>query len=199
MPGAKAKAAHVFERQATDWYQEPEWVSRRLFEVEDFEGPILDPCCGAGRVLASARACGLETYGSDIVDRRPMLCSFRIIDFLKVHPEDVMNWNWMRRSPSIVGNPPFRQFREFTERALSLATHKVAFIWPLARLPAAGAWLGATPLARVYCLTPRPSMPSGEHIQAGGKVGGGTVDFAFLVWAKQHKGPPTIHWLHRDK
>src|SRR5215831_7367744 len=70
-------------------------------------------------------------------------------------------------------------------------------IWLTRRLNAAR-WLAETPLARVYLLTPRPSMPPGQVILAGEKPGGGTQDFCWLVFDHAYKGPPALHWLHRD-
>jgi hypothetical protein len=71
-------------------------------------------------------------------------------------------------------------------------------IWLTRRLNAAR-WLSHTPLARIYLLTPRPSMPPGHVILAGEKPGGGSQDFCWLVWSRHHIGPPKLHWLHRDK
>jgi hypothetical protein len=71
-------------------------------------------------------------------------------------------------------------------------------IWLTRRLNAAR-WLANTPLARIYLLTPRPSMPPGEVILRGEKPGGGTQDFCWLVFSHRHKGPPTVQWLYRDR
>jgi len=59
-------------------------------------------------------------------------------------------------------------------------------------------WLADTPLARVYLLTPRPSMPPGQVIEAGEKPEGGKQDFVWLVWRRGYVGPPELRWLHRD-
>jgi hypothetical protein len=54
---------------------------------------------------------------------------------------------------------------------LELVPGKIAMIWLARRLNAAR-WLQDTPLARVYLLTPRPSMPPGHVILAGrGRLG----------------------------
>jgi len=69
---------------------------------------------------------------------------------------------------------------------------------PTARLNAAR-WLENTPLQRIWLLTPRPSMPPGQHILDGGKVGGGKSDYCWLVWEHGYSGLPEIRWLHREK
>ena len=80
----KQLKAHVWAKEKNGHYVEPSWVSRRLFEVEDFKGPIWDPACGWGTIVAEARAAGLEAYGSDIVDRikRPLRKDFSKWDFI---------------------------------------------------------------------------------------------------------------------
>lgn len=187
----RAEASHIFEREENDWYAEPRWIGHRLFEVEHFDGLVCDPCCGLGNMLAGAEAAGLPTEGYDLIDRgAPQLEATR--DFLASTDH----------FPNIVGNPPFDLGKEFALHALSLAERKVAFVFPLRRLPAAWKWLKATPLYRVWLLCPRPSMPPGQEylrLQALGKApSGGKQDFVFLIWLKGYEGAPTIADLHRD-
>ncbi len=99
---------------------------------------------------------------------------------------------------NIVTNPPFDNARQFALHALKLVARKVAIIFPTARLNAAK-WLNATPLARIWFLTPRPSMPPGHVIAAGEKPGGGKTDFVWLVFDRGHNGNPTFGWLHRER
>ena len=208
---AKPRFAHVFERDDDDWYVEEKWCSDRLFEEERFGGTILDPCCGAGRILYAARTNGLRAIGSDIVDRRAHAAqlglhdlwktmprdNFRLFDFLAPQPEETLEW--CRQATSIVTNPPFSKIKKMAKMALAMnGIAKIALLVPLRRLPAA-TWLEAMPLARVWLLTPRPSMPTGEHILAGGRVGGGTQDFCWLVFRRGcDQKLPLINWLHRD-
>lgn len=182
----RAENSHIWQREEHEHYVEPEWCSKRLFEVEPFVQEIWDPCCGFGRVVESARAAHHAAIGTDIVDRgyKNLL---RVEDFLTSE----------HRRPNIVGNPPFDIFKEFALKALQATTGKVALIWLVRTLPAAR-WLQDTPLARVLMLTPRPSMPPGHVITAGEKPGGGKQDFCWLVWDKAQVGPAQVGWLHRD-
>jgi hypothetical protein len=182
----RAENSHIWAREEHEHYVEPEWCSRRLFHVEQFKGRITDPCCGFGRIPEAAKAAGhYPVRAFDIVDRGYPRCEIR--DFLASGDTE----------ENIVGNPPFDDFRAWAEHALRAATSKVALIWLVRTLPAAR-WLQDTPLARIWWLTPRPSMPPGHVITAGEKPGGGKQDFCWLVWDKQHSGPPTMGWLHRD-
>lgn len=182
----KERKSHIFDRPKFEHYVEPNWVDERLFEVEDFSWPIWDPSCGWGRIgdAASARAGGC--ISTDMIHRGYGTGG---IDFLKTKK--------MRGSSrSIVCNPPFDLMREFAEHAIELGAEKIAMIALIRRLPAAR-WLEETPLARVWLMTPRPSMPTGTHIREGGKVGGGTQDFCWLIWDQKHIGGPRLEWLRR--
>lgn len=219
----KEIAAHKFDRDENDHYCEPHWVDDRLFQVEKFQGPILDPCAGWCRIPAAAREAGYKVIGSDIVDRRGSSPgwtdflfdgSFRVYDFLALGNDEIFNW-W-RQANSIIANPPFDLFEDFVGRALAMmfkfreGGDKVAFIWQTRRLNAAH-WLRAMPLRRIWYLTPRPSMPTGEFILAAGrgkvdpktgeklKIGGGTQDYCWLIFENGFVGEPSFGWLHRDE
>lgn len=179
--------AHIWAREQHEHYVEPEWCSKRLFEVESFKGVTYDPCCGFGRIAENLLASGHQMMASDIVDRGYPPYGHVPTDFLQC-TTPVEN---------VVCNPPFDVFRRFAEHALTVASCKVAMIWLVPRLNAAR-WLQGTPLARVYLLTPRPSMPPGHTITAGQKPGGGTQDFCWLVWDKAHDGAPELRWLQRE-
>lgn len=184
--------AHSWQREAQEHYVEPFWCSERLFAEEKFEGPVWDPCCGFGRIPMSAFKHGLVGVGTDILDRG--YCDFAgRRDFLTTDGRDLGAGDF-----DIACNPPFNIAGRFARHALGLhGVRKVAMIFPTARLNAAH-WLRETPLARIWLLTPRPSMPPGHTITAGQKPGGGKMDFCWLVWVIGHTGNPEVRWLHRD-
>jgi hypothetical protein len=183
----KALAAHVWDREEHEHYVEPQWCSRRLFDVEPFVQEVWDPACGFGRIAESARGAGHAVLATDIVDRK--------------YPRAGATRNFLSETEplaNIVTNPPFDIFEDFANHALKLARNKVAMIWLVRRLPAAR-WLKRTPLVRVWWLTPRPSMPPGHTITAGQKPGGGTQDFCWLVWEQGREYAGASDWLHRDQ
>jgi hypothetical protein len=179
--------AKIWNREANEHYVEPFWCSERLFVEEKFEGGIWDPCCGFGRIPESAKAAGHYAVGTDLIDRgyRGLAGKY---DFMSTERMFAQN---------IVCNPPFNIAPLFARRALAIGAEKVAMIFPPARLNAAH-WLHGTPLARVWLMTPRPSMPPGHTITAGEKPGGGKMDFCWLVWTKYRVGPADLCWLRRD-
>lgn len=182
------KNAHLWARHPEDWYVEPFWVSQRLFEVESFVGGIIDPSCGSGRIVYAAANFGYSAFGADIVSRSGA-CSH------------VADFRMCKHAHNIVSNPPFGVADEFARHMLQISEHKVALLLPTKWMNSAkrGAWLETTPLATVWLLAPRPSMPPGPVIEAGEKPGNGTVDYCWMVWDKTHTGAPVIRWLRRDK
>lgn len=196
----RKRDSHIFDRDKLDHYVEPGYVSKRLFDVESFrpthlqsEPVILDPCCGWGRIPTAAIEAGYQVLASDIAAR--WACDWAyVLDFFDPKAE-----YFFRTAQSVVTNPPFDRIEEVARRACELASYKVALICPLRRLPAAK-WLRDLPLKKIWVMTPRPSMPSGEHIRAGGRIGGGTQDFVWLIFEKGcDHGCPEMDWLHRDK
>jgi len=183
-------AAHVWRKESNGFYVEPEWCSKRLFQAETFTNSIWDPCCGVGHIAESAHRAGYEVFASDIVDRGYQHFN-GCLDFLQCERP---------RGANYVFNPPFDHVEAFVRHALSMIRTKkgkIATIFLQRRLNAAH-WLAELPLARVYLLTPRPSMPPGQVIAAGEKPKGGNQDFCWLVFCHQQKGPPELRWLHRD-
>jgi hypothetical protein len=187
----REKLAHIHERETNDHYVEPFEASWRLFEAEQFYGTIYDPACGWGRIVQTARGFGCPAVGTDLVRRTPdkMLCNAAPIDFLHM-----LRLPW-RNVGAIVCNPPFKQIRQFCEHAVSFDVPYVAMLAELRRLPASGAWLEKLPLKTIWIMTPRPSIPTGEFIKNGGKVGGGSIDFVWLVMEKGYTGRPETRWL----
>lgn len=188
-PAKRERKSHVWVREPLDYYIEPEWVSERLFAVERFEGGVVDPACGSGRIVRAAQAAGLSAWGCDIADRGALTHGIAR-DFLEATAPQA----------NIASNPPFRKAREFIAHALRLSAGKTAMLLPVqwALGDARARWLATTPLLRVLMLTPRPSMPPGAVIEAGGKAGGGTTDFAWFIWLRGFDGRPELGWLHRD-
>jgi hypothetical protein len=186
----RKRESHLWARHEEDWYCEPSWVSERLFQLERFDGRIWDPACGGGNIVESAEKWGLDAVGSDKVDRANG--RFEVKDFLE---PGTSAWR-----PNIVSNPPFGIAEKFVARALNVATCKVAMLLPSKWIQGdkRSRWLETTPFYRVWFITPRPSMPPGEVLAAGGKPGNGTTDYAWFVWLKGFDGDATVGWLRKN-
>lgn len=164
------------------FYQEPSWLVDALLDVEDFSAGVWDPCCGEGTIPKACQARGIHAVGSDVCDR---------------------GYGWQQdffentHSPAdchILSNPDYSKMREFVDHALTFTRGKVcvlarlAFLESQARRP----WFIASPLARVWVSSRRPSMPPGGK---GIVAKGGSIAFAWFVFQHGHIGAPTIGWL----
>lgn len=185
---AKLRNSHIFEKHRDEFYIEPTWTSERLLQVEKFEGSIYDPACGAGRIVMAAKDAGYVAYGTDIVRRSAVATG--VWDFLD---NNLLQDN-------IICNPPFGEAHKFLDHALTVTRRKIAFLLPTVWMNGAktGKRLETTPLARVYLLSPRPSMPPGDLVLAGFEPSNGRVDFAWYLWEIGYTGEPHIRWLRRN-
>ncbi|KAB0269010.1 hypothetical protein [Microvirga brassicacearum] len=195
------KNAHIFERDELDWYVEPEASTRALLAAEGFFGDgIYDPCCGGGNIVRAALAEGYgDSVGTDIVRRVPVDTSWFLgeSDFLKADPAFAP-----ARYRSVMMNPPFfrgKGTEAFIRRGLELCSGKLAVFTDLKFLAGSGRanslWAEHPP-TRVWMITPRPSCPPGEWLEAGNKAGGGTADWIWLVFDQTApRTATTFHWL----
>lgn len=182
-------------RSTNEYYRDPPEATEALLRAERFSGLSWDPACGVGTIPMAMVAAGLECMGSDIVDRGygsdPRY--YGPGNFLDAQVEN-------SGCDNIISNPPFNLARQFVDKALSIATHKVAMLLPLTFLEGAARarWLETTPLARVHAFSWRISMPPGELLTSG-KVSptGGKKAFAWFVWEHGWKGPAQVRHLHR--
>lgn len=203
----KARESHVWERDELNFYVEPRWVTRRLVEVEGFNGTAADPCCGGGNLILGAQEAGLMVQPFDIVDRGFLGQTITVADFFA---EDPPHGRWP--VDNIISNPPYgvavkepgkrdRIEERFIELALQRARSKVAVFlrsnWDNGEKRQV--WLSGLPLYRVYKVSPRPSCPPGRHYYANsGKLGQGIDDYAWYVFLNGFRGHPTVHYLRRD-
>lgn len=177
------------EREALDWYVEPEWAVDALFDAEKFEGLIYDPACGGGTIPTVANRRMFEAHGSDIVDRGCFFAPRKSWDYLE-------RGSSIPRPDNIVCNPPFAHAEAFIRLGLRTVQRKACYLLRLSFLEGRKrrALFVTTPIARVHVFSARVSMPPGGQ---GIKAQGGAVAFAWFVWDTAHPvgQGPTINWL----
>jgi hypothetical protein len=164
-----------------DFYPTPEWGTRALLRHVQFDGPILEPCCGDGAMAEVLKETGQPVTGSDIVDRG----YGSVQDFLDIREPHA----------NIVTNPPFNVAESLLEHALSLASQKVCFLLRTAFLESRrrySAFYKTTPPTKVLVFAERLSMyPKGHDVN-----GGGTTSYAWFVWDKLADSNVTaIEWI----
>lgn len=195
-----SKQAHVWARDPLDFYVEPEDCTDALLTVERFVGQILDPCCGQGNILRACARAAYDTTGLDMEDRGAPGHLFQgVWDFLQHEP-------WGEPADNIVMNPPFgggKLAEAFIRHALTFTSGKVcAFVDKrfLTGDKRAEGLFADHPPTRVWIITPRPSCPPGAYLAAGGKAGGGTADYCWLVYDLTAPATgTTLGWLRRPK
>lgn len=176
-----------------DFFQEPTWATDLLLDRIAFEGEILDPSAGEGRIVQTCARRGYPSWGSDIVPRAPGIAGN--VDFLD--PD-----SYSRKAvDNIIMNPPYYRGDgtiAFIDRALEVAARKVAAITPIPFLASQKryACFKRWPVTHVLILSSRPSMPPGGR---GIKEQSGKEDYCWIVFERGHTGPAEIDWLIRPK
>ena len=187
MARSGAKSAETYDRQAEDWYVEPEWCTELLLDAVDFEGSIHDPACGQGNITKVCDARGMTSFGTDIVDRAGLFFN-GMIDF-STEPR-----SWAR---NIITNPPYKLAEKFIRHGLRIVPRKTAVLTRLEFLASQqrNALFTEHPPTKILVLSRRPSMPPGELYDPDKEARGGTLDYCWIVWDKQSDAPTTVEWL----
>lgn len=166
-------------RSKADFYQTPYALTRRLLEVEKFEGRILEPSCGAGAITAILKEAGYKdiTAYDLMLDGKDFLAETRKFD-------------------AIVTNPPFSLAKEFILKACEVAP-RFAFLLPLSYLQGQARyneiWSASEILEKIYIFTRYPLLSA--QIRPDGKYETAMMAYAWYIFDTRHKGAATIHWL----
>ena len=171
------------DRERDDFYPTPVAGIRALLDVEKFTGTIWEPACGDGAISRVLESAGHSVISTDLIDRG---YGTPHVDFLL---------DYQTRAANVITNPPFKHAEDFARHAVGLATGKVALLCRLAWLEGLQRRLmfTTTPLARVWVFSRRLKMQRGR--QATSDDAGGAIAFAWFVWERGHKGPPSLGWL----
>jgi len=201
-----------FPRAKDDWYVETETCVEQLLDAIDFTGFLIwDPACGQGTALDVCRRRGLDTVGSDIVDRGAAH-SWRRLDFLADPPWWGEQGFEYARPVAIICNPPYGRLAKgmpradtfaerFVRRALSGPISRVAMIIQRTLLWSERRWqLFAEdhPPTQLLFLSERPSMPPGAELPRLRAEGldhrRGSMDYVWIYWERGAAPRPPV-WL----
>lgn len=173
----------AYPQHPDHWYVEPPSAVRALLNAVRFRGTIYDPACGGGNIPLTCIEEGFRAFGSDLVYRG---FGEGGLNFLTAPP--------LVRPDNVIMNPPFKDALAFIQRALEIVDHKVAVFIRLAFLESAKRkpFFETAPLSRVLVFSDRVSCPPGG---TDIKAEGGKVAYCWLVFDKDHSGPPTVGWL----
>lgn len=192
MSTSRSARKHVFtsvadsdSRAENDFYRTPPVGTLRLLSREKFSGTVWEPACGDGAISEVLKNSGSRVISTDLVDRGYGRSG---VDFLSFSPRFKFD--------HVVTNPPFTCCLEFAERALSHRPKKVALLMRLLWLEGKTRrkFFETSGLSRVLVSSGRLNVSrNGEDFGDGGE--GGMVAFAWYVWERGHRGPPTLGWI----
>lgn len=182
------------KRNKNDYYQTPYSMTRQLLEVENFEGNILEPCCGAGAIVKV-----LRDYDKS-VDYCDLNNEFSLTGIFK-NFKDFINDDFDRYD-NIITNPPYSLAKEFILKAKQITNNKIAMLLPLNYLHGVTRYNEIYldrkfPLKAVYIFC-RYGMLE-ETIRDDGTYRTGMMVYAWYIWDKSYKlGEPIIRWLNNN-
>ena len=182
------------QRAENDFYETPCSATRALFGSEKFPGGFWECACGAGAICKVADELGIPFTASDLINRG---YGEGGMDFVGggltggISQADLLRF----QRPHIITNPPFNLSLEFTERALELATGKVAIFNKLSFMAGKKRYeriFSQGRLRRVYVFPTRPPFRSGTT----GKEMSGLMEFAWFVFDGERNGAePELRWI----
>jgi hypothetical protein len=156
-----------------------------LLRIEDERIPryVVDPCCGAGNILAVLERSRRYVEGSDVRDYGWQ--GTEIQDFLSDQ----------RRCPPIVSNPPYTRAREFVEAAIDGGCQYHAWLLRTNFLESVGRkpFFEAHPPARVWVSARR--LPMMHKLGYDGPKTGSNQSFAWFVWDSESADNGLLGWF----
>ena len=181
------------KRNKNDYYQTPYSMTRQLLEVENFEGKILEPCCGGGAIVKVLRDYDKSVDYCDLNNEFSLTVFFK--NFLDFINDDFEKYD------NIITNPPYSLAKEFILKAKQITNNKIAMLLPLNYLHGVTRYNEIYldkefPLKVVYVFC-RYGMLE-ETIRDDGTYRTGMMVYAWYIWDKSYKGEPMIRWLNNN-
>lgn len=163
-----------------DFYPTPDGATESLIQMERFDKTILEPANGQGHLSSILEAAGYSVVKRDVQTGH---------DFLKCQD----------KFGSVVTNPPFNLANQFAIKCKEVAENKFALLLRLAFLEGQRRYEffqdDKFPLSRVLVFSKRIRFYAGNI----GDNKGGMIPYAWFVWARAHKGRPSIDWIKPNK
>ena len=144
------------ERVEHDLYETPEYFTRQFLDKVKFNNPVLEPCCGNGRISNVLKEYGYDVSSSDIV-KRDFDCEVKnfIYDDFEIGKFDICT------------NPPFKLLSEFVAKSSCVAKDKFCFVARIQFLESIGRYesffkdgINGFYLSKVLCATKRVDFVS---------------------------------------
>jgi hypothetical protein len=155
-----------------DFVRTPLEVTKKLLELEKFEGDILEPCCGDGAISKVLIESGYKVISSD--------------KFSYGFGEQKDLFEILEKYDNIITNPPFNQkqarFSAVKKHLLSITKKKLALLWFVKNAGNEIESPTSKHLKYIYVFNKRIEF---KEIKFGWL-------FAWYVWDKEYTGDPII-------
>ena len=175
------------QRQAQDFYATEPIAAELLLQLEDFKGPIWEPCCGQGHLSRVFEAAGFEVKSTDLVDRG--YSPGGGVNFLD---SGITAWKG-----DIITNPPFAIAQEIIEKALKIVPegYKVAMFLRTLFLEGIRrrALFEEHPPRKIWVASKRIKCAKNGDFSG---PNGGVLSYSWFVWEKGYKGSTQIGWFN---
>lgn len=176
-------------RQRQDYYATDPSVTRDILGVEEFNSPILEPCCGGGFMAREIERAGYAVDAYDLIDRG-----------YGTGGTDFLSNDWEAGKYDIVTNPPYTDVVAFIRQALKICRNKVAIFMPLRYLSSKERFevFKQYPPKRVYVYIERICIAKNgdfDNYEAGQNL----EIYAWYIWEKGYQGETTLKWLHNNR
>lgn len=175
------------KRPPNDYYPTPPAATRVLLNREEFPGPVLEPCAGAGHVVRVLEEYGYQVFSNELYPQGFFKADSRR-DFLAPRSDD----GWPR-CRSIVTNPPYRHAQAFIQRAIDMGIEKHAWLLRFQFLESGEryAFFQKHPPRRLWVFSERIQVSERGLVNPRG----GMVVFAWWVWERDYSGRPELCWI----
>lgn len=189
--GASNHTEH--ERVEHDYYATEPKATALLLEQEDFAPTIWEPAAGGLHMTKVLQAAGYTVFSSDIIQRAPGVV---VGDFL-TEANDLKNTYIGHENFDIITNPPYKYALEFAEKSLEMLSdgNKLALFLKITFLEGKGRkkFFIENPPQTVYVSSSRLKCAANGRFDS---VKSSAAAYAWFVWTKGVKTPPTIKWIN---
>lgn len=170
------------ERQEHDYYATDPKTIDELLAVEDFNGPIWEPCCGGGHLSKQLEENGFDVISTDLIYRGYGTGG---IDFFT---QELL-------ADEIITNPPYKYAKETVEYAMNLGAKKVAMFLKLTFLEgkARNALFKKYPPKKVWVYSSRRQVAINGDPEMFQKSS--AAAYAWFIWEQDFSGETTIGWI----
>jgi len=158
----------TYNKIKNNFVRTPREITEALLKMENFEGKILEPCCGDGAISEVLKENGFEVKSSDLFDYG----YGEIKDLFDIELEQ----------ENIITNPPFSLKVDMIEKLLSVTKKKLVLLWYVKNIGNLLEGRRHKNLKTIYIFKKRIEWKET-------KIG---WLFAWYVWEKGYEGDVTI-------